>query len=204
MYTHKFIVGILSTNCYIVKGDGSNEVVIIDPGGGYDRIKELCTKKEYEVKAILLTHGHFDHVLDLSNWKNDGVPIYIHKLDEKYLDPDKTPSPRFKCPTKVQADYYLNDEQILNFGNIQLKVLHTPGHSPGSVCYINKDDIYSGDTLFYGDYGRYDFSDGNLDDLKKSISKLFTLSDEYAVHPGHGPTTLLKNEKLQNKINEIL
>ncbi|MDR0696729.1 MAG: MBL fold metallo-hydrolase [Christensenellaceae bacterium] len=204
MYLEKFEVGYLETNCYIVKAR-SNASVIIDPGGGFDRIRDYVNENKLDIKAVLLTHGHFDHTKDVHKWQALKIPVYINKNDAKYLDPEKSPSLlNFKCFVKVIPDHFLEDSQLLQFDDLKVKVMHTPGHSPGSVSLIIGDDIYSGDTLFLGDYGRTDFSDGSFEEIKISLKRLFSLSHtgiDYKVHPGHGPDTLLRSEMIHNAIN---
>ena len=187
------VLGLIGTNCYIVSADGSREAVIIDPAGHPDRIREALGEKT--AAAVLLTHGHFDHTGALSEFA--GLPIYIHRLDAPMLsDPhlsvadlvhDRKPRP--------EATDFIEDGTILNIAGLEIRVIHTPGHTPGSVTYRIGDALFTGDTLFQGSYGRTDFPGGSLATEMASIRKLLALPENHPVYPGHGPQTTLETER---------
>jgi len=194
-------VGYLETNCYILfVGDG--KALVIDPGGSYEAINKLLQSEGISEIAILLTHAHFDHIKAVKDLQeNYKTKLYIHNCDKEALNGEGNLSEAMGLHlSEIIPDYVFDGEPELNIFGIKVKVLHTPGHTKGSVCYIIDDKIYSGDTLFYGSYGRTDFIGGNKDDMRKSLKKLFDLSGNYAVYPGHGNGTALSYEREYNPI----
>lgn len=196
-------VGYLQTNCYILTSENYDGAVIIDAGGGYDKICEYLHKVGKKPTAVLLTHGHFDHILAVSNLAKDGAKVYIHNDDkELLLGKDKFVLDMGLRITPVIPDFLLEDNEILRFGDIILKVIHTPGHTLGGVCFVLENNaIFCGDTIFYLSYGRTDFEGGSIVALKNSIiNKIFTLKIDYTLYPGHGEATSLFFEKQNNPI----
>lgn len=194
----KIMNGPLQNNSYLLKI--GTKCVVIDPAS------KLVAKKVEEQNltpiAVLLTHGHFDHIKGVEEFRALGVPVYIHELDNPKCTGEQMPNllERFRIKP-FSCDKFVNDGDILDFDGLKIKVLHTPGHSAGGVCYIVENAIFSGDTLFLDSYGRYDFSDSSFKDLKSSIvEKLFNLEGNYNVYPGHGENTTLLNEKKGNMI----
>ena len=199
MITETLQVGSLGTNCYIVYNEGSDDAVVIDPGGDGDRILRALAGKT--AAAVLLTHGHFDHTGGLHVFA--GTPIYIHPADEIMLsDPawsvggmvgDTAPRP--------PATDYVMEGTHLQLAGLDIRVLHTPGHTPGSVVYLIGDTMFTGDTLFCQGFGRTDFPGGSEEVLIDSIRRrLFALPPETKVCPGHGPMTTIGEEKIGNPV----
>lgn len=193
--------GPLQNNTYLVKI--GTKCVIIDPASKL--IIKKVEEQGLEPVAILLTHGHFDHIKGVQPFKDINVPVYIHKADaDKCTGEDKDAMDllnRFRI-VPFTPDKFVEDGEELDFCGLKIKVIHTPGHSAGGVCYvIDNQVIFSGDTLFLDSYGRYDFRDSSLEALKHSIKeKLFKLEGDYMVYPGHGNSTTLLNEKKGNMI----
>ena len=194
MLIRDLVLGPLGTNCYIVAADeDSREAVVIDPAAHPDRIREALAGRS--VAAFLLTHGHFDHTGALSGFA--GVPIYIHPLDAPMLsDPylsvaemvhDRKPRPA--------ASHTVGEGDVLRLAGLEIRVLHTPGHTPGGVTYQIGDALFTGDTLFQGSYGRTDFPGGNYATEMSSIRRLLSMPGDRAVYPGHGPQTTLAAER---------
>ncbi len=198
MYLKTLIVGMMEANCYIVGEESTKEVFIVDPGGDYRKIKKIIDGDGLKPQAVINTHGHGDHIGADSEF---GLPVWIHRLDAEFLqDPSKNLSGAFGFLLKTkQAARLLEDGDILKIGKYELKVIHTPGHTPGSICLKGKGIIFTGDTLFCEGVGRTDFLYGSQEDIMRSIKeKLLTLDDNYIVYPGHGPSSTIGNEKTNN------
>lgn len=195
-------VGQLETNCYILKDNETGDIAIIDPGGQANVIiKELGQDIE-KVKLILLTHSHIDHIMAINELRDKTeAKIAIHSLDaEGYYDAEKNGSMWiFGRPfVPAKADILLNDGDTLKLGQLDIRVLHTPGHTPGGCCYVCEDVIFSGDTLFYSSIGRVDFPGGDERAMNSSLLKLAGLEGDFRVLPGHGPETTLDWERARN------
>lgn len=194
-------VGVMPTNCYLVWDNISKDAVVIDPADDEERIIEWIEKEGLELKAILLTHGHFDHVMAVDALrKKYGVKSYIHELEQEVLgDAQKNCAYMINSSFTDEADVYVKDEEELQFGALNLRVLHTPGHTQGGVCYYfyQANTLFSGDTMFCRNVGRDDLPTGNGMALQKSIrEKLLVLPEEVIVFPGHnGPTTIGTEKK---------
>ena len=172
----KLVVGDLNTNCYIVSDDLSNNSLIIDPGDDFQKINSYVSENNLIVKAVLITHGHFDHIGACYYLKNKGIPIYIHSLDaDKCSDNDLNLSNSFsniKTQTFVPDVLLFGDSFDFKIDTFNIKMIHTPGHSKGSCVYIIDRYIFSGDTIFDNGYGRTDFYDGSMIELRNSIRKI--------------------------------
>lgn len=200
MIIKKIVVGSMGANCYIVGDANTKEVFIIDPGGDYQKIKDLVGKNSYKAVSVINTHGHIDHI---SANKYLDLPVWIHKLDAGFLeDSGKNLSLLVGSGIKSPAASRLLDEgDVLKAGNISLEVIHTPGHTPGSICLKSNGIIFTGDTLFFSGVGRTDFPYGSEDDLYSSLrKKVLVLDDDVIVYPGHGPSTTIGKEKEKNYI----
>lgn len=189
-------------NCYIFGDDKTKEVVVIDPGEEFPLIWEKIQEAEYEVKGIVLTHGHADHIGAVAELKNKTeAPIYIHPEDQEMLtDPKLNRSLYFGVAiTAPQADKLLKEGEILKIGSVSLKVIHTPGHTPGGICLEYDKILFTGDTLFAGSIGRTDFPGSSFQSLIYSIKrKLLILPDEIEIFPGHGPSSTIGEERVSN------
>lgn len=194
----KIVVGLLEENCYII--DNNLDCVVIDPGGDYDKIKKEIGN--LNIKYVLLTHGHLDHIDCIDKFD---CPIYVHELDYEKLYDDilagyyHMDMKRGYDPKKVNV-IKIKDNDSIPFNDFEFRVIHTPGHTNGSVCYLYKDKLFSGDTLFKESIGRYDLPTGNYKDIKHSIVKLIDmLDDRIKVYPGHGDNTTIHDERKNNE-----
>lgn len=189
----RLTVGEIDENCYLVVNPETGELLVIDPGAEAERI--FAAIGERKPRAVLLTHGHFDHIGAVDAvCEKYGIPVYIHEADApKLTDPEANTGCRFGHPVTVRTQpRLLHDDEELHLAGLGLKVLHTPGHSKGSVCYLleGNQGILTGDTLFKGGYGRYDFADGSFHELKESLRTLFHLTPQMTAWPGHGEATV--------------
>lgn len=182
----KLLVGAYQTNCYILGCDQTREGVVIDPGDEVFRIVSQISKEGLRIKAILITHGHVDHVGGALELKRiTGAPVYIHPLDRGGLG--------------FMPDGELREGQEFLVGRYPISVIHTPGHSPGGSCFYSPGALFSGDTLFAGSVGRTDFPGGDHQLLIQGVvRKLFPLGDDVRVYPGHGPASTIGRERRTN------
>lgn len=197
------VVGAVQTNCYFLQNTDTNEVIVVDPGAKGERIYEEMTNRGYTIKAVLLTHGHFDHVMGADAIrKAAGVKVYLGEEDGKLIEnADLNVSAMFGTPYTTKADILVKDGEELELAGIKMKVIHTPGHTAGGVCYYLEEEkiLVCGDTLFAESVGRTDFPTSSASALVTAIrEKLFILPDEVYVYPGHGPTTTIGHEKENN------
>ncbi len=204
MIQKALMVGLLQVNCYVLGDEKTREAVVIDPGGDPDDILEVLQHEKLKLKLIIDTHGHFDHV-DANQPLKEATQaqIAIHPGDARMLSQPSQEALFFTGGhlKQSQADVLLNEGDILTFGEYRLKVLHTPGHTPGGISLVleNQPLVYVGDTLFAGSIGRTDFPGGSFEALINSVrTKLFPLGDHYIVYPGHGPVTTIGEEKKYN------
>jgi len=202
MIIHRIIVGSLEVNCYIVQNMQNSQAVVIDPGSDTDKILRFIDEHDLTVKGIFLTHGHFDHIgsVRLVHEKT-GAPVYVHEKDVTYLqDADLNLSKPFSAVEITAPHHYtVKDRDILEVAKMQFEVIHTPGHTPGGVCYKMGSVLFTGDTLFKASMGRTDFPGGNAQDLFHSLSHtLKGLEDEVYIYPGHGPESTIGYEKTHN------
>ncbi len=196
MLIKPIVVGGMETNCYIVGDESTKEVFIIDPGGDYKILKSFINKNSLKPIAVINTHGHGDHIVANKDFL---VPIWIHREDGAFLrDASKNLSGLMGSFLDAGAPSRLLEEKdILNIGKYTLEVLHTPGHTPGSICLKGDGVIFTGDTLFCSGIGRTDLPYGSEEEIIRSIKeKLLVLDDNFIVYPGHGPSTTIGNEKV--------
>ncbi len=197
-----FQVGIIDTDCYLVTDEQTNQCFVVDPGDKSPELENVIGDKE--LKYILLTHGHYDHILGAAYLKKlTGAEVLIHSADAPCLGDDTLSRAGLHFPVKQEntdPDRILEDGDEIDFAGKTIKVLHTPGHTPGCVCYIfdEKNVIFSGDTLFQLSMGRTDFPGGSSIDMMRSLSILKALEGDYIVLPGHGPATKLDFERKNN------
>ncbi len=196
------MVGEMGVNCYIPYCEETGQALVIDPGDNGDKILRLTEKNKVQITMILLTHGHFDHIGSVKEIKEQtGALVAIHSEDAEMLtDPEKNLS-RFVGQESVQspADILLKDGKELQIGTMKLTAIHTPGHTPGGLCYLSNEILFTGDTLFEGSVGRTDFPGGSQTILMQSINnKLMVLDDDLNVYPGHGRVSTLGRERNTN------
>jgi glyoxylase-like metal-dependent hydrolase (beta-lactamase superfamily II) len=198
----QLIVGPLDSNCYIVWDDHSKEGVIIDPGEDAELILRTVKELGINIKYILVTHGHFDHVAAVAPLKRElNTDFLAHKDDFFFIEDGKNAAFRwgFDIEQPPKPDRFIKDGDTIEVGDFKLQVLHTPGHSPGGVSFLNDRMVFGGDTLFQRSIGRTDFRMGSFDDLANSIkTRLYTLPDDTVVYTGHGPITTIGDEKKYN------
>lgn len=199
----RMTLGVCATNCYFLYREGSSEIIFVDPADRGADIYEALKKKGLKIAAILLTHGHFDHIWGAQKLRElSGAKIYA--LDaEKVVCQDAYVNVSAQAGRKatIDPDEWLADGQELSFAGVSLKVIATPGHTIGSCCYYVPEAgfLVAGDTLFAGSVGRTDFPTGSMSKLIRSIKeKLFVLPDETKVYPGHGEETTIGEEKQYN------
>jgi hydroxyacylglutathione hydrolase len=198
------VVGMFGVNCYLYWDEVTDSGVIIDPGDEEERILSRIEELGFQPKAILLTHGHGDHIVAVDAVKKKyDIPLYIGDGEEELLkNPSANVSEMIGHPIVAPPpDHLIEDEQLLNFGSISLKVLSTPGHSPAGVCYLDEKEgvLFTGDTLFWSSIGRTDFPGSSYEVLMNSIkTKILTLPDSIECFPGHGPKTTVGAERINN------
>ena len=195
-------LGMLSTNCFLIWREGMSDAVVIDPGGSVDKVLDVAEENGLSIKYVINTHGHDDHICGNRDIRTKtGCKIYIGELDADKLTSSKD---KFRLLARMggghdlQADYVLNDGDVLNDYGLNIKVVHTPGHSVGSISLVLDDDkvVFTGDTLFKCGVGRTDFEDGNEEALWNSIfSRIFALDDDYIIYPGHGESSTIGTER---------
>ena len=189
------------TNCYIVQDEKSKETMLIDPAGDVDKIVEMLDILNANLKYIYLTHCHGDHIGGVNELKErKGGKILAHRnAAENLLDPNISLTTYIGFEGLViQVDSRVDDGDLIHLGNLEFRVIHTPGHTSGGSCLYCEEEklLFSGDTLFRGTWGRTDVPTGNFEDVINSITKkLMTLPDETIVYPGHGKSTMIREEK---------
>ncbi|WP_297813468.1 MBL fold metallo-hydrolase [uncultured Finegoldia sp.] len=183
---------------YILSENG--KCFVVDPGAQADDIIEYISNRNLEIQFILLTHGHFDHIFAVEELKNKlNTVIYASEREKDLLeDPEKNYTRKVGNPITVKADYYVKDGDTIPFNDSSITVMETPGHTYGSVCYIYKNEMFSGDMLFKNSIGRYDLPTASFEDIKNSIERLKLMNDDINVYPGHGPSTTIGDEKKYN------
>lgn len=195
-------VGDLQSNCYIIANEELKQAIIVDPGAEAGKILRFLQQHELQAVAILLTHGHADHIDALDKVREQiKAPVYIHEADAEMLtDGTKNLSAFISGPRVFKpAEHMLEDGQTLNLAGIEIYVVHTPGHTQGGCCFIIGEDVITGDTIFRDSIGRTDFPGGSYKQLMNSIKQqLFGLPDKTRLYPGHGPATDVGYEKRHN------
>jgi len=198
-------VGELAANCYIVYCENTKKAVVIDPGAEGQRVLNRIQYEGLKVEYILLTHGHFDHIGAVKFLKEQvGATVAIHSGDAEALTDASINLSAFMGEHSVQVppDLLLKERDVLTIGDIKMEVLHTPGHSEGSACFVVNSPVkavFTGDTLFQGSIGRSDFPGGSYDQLISSIKdKLMVLGDDYTIYPGHGLKSTIGTERTAN------
>jgi hydroxyacylglutathione hydrolase len=208
MIIKRLEVSAFASNCYIVSSENHKDAILIDPGDEGKRILKTIKDIGVDVKVIVLTHSHFDHIGALKEVKDaTNAEIAIHTADAGPLTLRMPYNLAYPMPPHTPpADRQLNDGDIIAAGDLSFTVIHTPGHTPGGICLYGHKVLFTGDTLFQGSIGRSDFPGGNSNQLLQSIvKKLMTLPEDTVVYPGHGPATTIGRELRSNPfIQELL
>ena len=191
LQVHTLVLGDYETNCYMVYRQENDECVIIDPGYEPQRVLTAAETMGLTIRAILLTHGHFDHVGAVRD-------IFADTDCDIYLCPDDCHMPEAMTAGSLCYTCSMGDGDTLSLAGLEFQVLHTPGHTPGSVCLRCENALFAGDTLFAGSCGRTDLPCGNWQALRASLARLAALEEELIVYPGHGEATTLGAEKRYN------
>lgn len=205
MKIKRMVLGGLENNTYIIIGEDQVSAVLIDPAYEPERIVEFLTGQGLQLKAMLITHGHFDHIGAVQKiYEHTKVPVVAHQEEAKMMmDPIKNLSTYFTTRSvTAEANQMIDDKEVVDFGSdLQFEAFVVPGHSPKSICYYNASAsvVFTGDTLFAGSMGRTDYYNGDSRDLIKNIKeRLLFLPGDTVVYPGHGETTTIANEKQYN------
>lgn len=203
------VLGEISTNCYYLINTGSSEVILVDPADNAQVIKNYCISHNLSVTGILLTHGHFDHIMAADELRTIfEVKIYAGAAEKELLeDASKNLSAAWAVPYTLKADVYLSDNEVFELAGFSIKAIHTPGHTAGGMCYYIEDEktLISGDTLFCESCGRTDFPTSSIRKLIDSIcGKLFKLPEDVKVYPGHDMETTIGYEKINNPMARFL
>ncbi|MCR5484593.1 MAG: MBL fold metallo-hydrolase [Clostridiales bacterium] len=204
MTIHVLQLGPFQTNCYVAVDEKSGEAVVVDPGDCTEELIGLLNDESIKnVSYILLTHSHFDHVCGVNELRRlTGAKVAVHSLDAPALLEENTEFARSSgyIQKRTEPDILLNDGDVITAGDMQFEVMHTPGHTVGGVCYIEKKErvIFSGDTLFCRTVGRTDFPGGSVLQLNESLRRLCALDGDYEVLPGHNRSTTLSSERVKN------
>ena len=202
-----FILGTYETNCYIVReSETAKDCLIIDVGLEPGRLIDFFHQNKLNPVAIVLTHGHIDHIAGVAALRTEfpSIRVYIHKLDAAMLTEARSNLSAMTGAafSTEPADLFVEEKSVIEDAGIKLEVLHTPGHTPGGICLYSKDEgiVFTDDTLFADSVGRTDFPNGSMAQLVKGIKeKLLILPDDTVVYPGHGPTTTIAREKAHNQ-----
>ena len=203
MQIERFIVGMVGTNCYVVSNEETSECFLVDPGAYSDKVIAYIREHELKPQAILLTHGHFDHIMGLDGVLREfPIPVYAQEEEEILLkDASYNASVSYGPAYTFSGASYIKDGQILELAGMTIRAIHTPGHTIGGCCYYIESEqvLFSGDTLFHDSVGRTDFPTGSQSQLVRSIrEKLLGLPEETVVCPGHMSETTIGHEKKCN------
>ena len=199
----RVLCGSVGTNCYFLINTQTQETVIIDPADDAPMLSAKLKEKNLKPAAILLTHGHYDHIMAVEELRKEyGIPVIAQAVEKQILEnPRGNLSTMIGMPFTVKADRFVKDEELLVTAGFSIRVLHTPGHTIGGCCYYLADEnlLFSGDTLFWESVGRTDFPTGSMSALVRSIKeKLMVLPESTRVYPGHMGSTSIENEKQNN------
>ena len=197
------VLGPVYTNCYIAKNKETGEALIIDPADSPSKIELKVNAMGARPVAVLLTHGHFDHIMGVEAVREKyQIPVYACRQEEEMLrEPSVNMTDRMRKPCSIVPDVFLDDLQVFEAAGFSIQMIHTPGHTKGSCCYYLKEEgvLFSGDTLFCGSVGRTDFPGGSASQIRDSLHRLLAaLPDDTSVYPGHDTSTTIGYEKRYN------
>ncbi|HEX2032317.1 MAG TPA: MBL fold metallo-hydrolase [Actinomycetota bacterium] len=200
MFLDVFADNPFGTNCWAVSADDSDEAVVVDPGFEPERVHAMVEGSSRRLTAVLATHGHVDHIAAVPGVAR-GVPLYIHQADEPALTDQRAWGAGMPIDADLRPDEVrtVRDGDVLEFAGFRIEVLHTPGHTPGHVCYVTDGFAFSGDLVFRGSIGRYDFPNSSEADMLASLRRFLELTDRLLVYPGHGPETTVGYERVANE-----
>ncbi|MFC1778971.1 MBL fold metallo-hydrolase [Thermodesulfobacteriota bacterium] len=202
LLVHQLSVGPLQVNCFVVACQRTREAMVIDPGDDGPRILQLAESNGYQVKKIVNTHGHFDHIGANQPVKEaTGAVLMMHEADLPLLQNARNHAQAYGLTVSPSPhpDKFLNEGDVFSVGEQSFSIFHVPGHSPGSICLLSDGHLFVGDVLFAGSVGRTDLPGGDFDALVEGVrEKLFRLPADTIVHPGHGPDTTIGREKQMN------
>lgn len=202
MLLRKLVLGVYMSNCYIVVCEDTQKAVIIDPGSDFKKIKSELDKVKIDLQFILLTHGHGDHIGAVPEMiKEYGLPVFIHEDEKRILtNANRNLSSQiYKNGIEIEPNRLLKDKEIIDVGNLKFEIIHTPGHTPGSISIKVGNVIFSGDTLFNHSIGRTDLPGGSYEQIISSIkNRLMSYPDETMVYPGHNSPTKVGIERNGN------
>lgn len=199
MYLDAFSDNSFETNCWLIGADGTDDAAVVDPGFSADRVRVMLEAEGKRPVAVLATHGHFDHIGAAAEFCGDDLPFYIHQADAMAItDPEAWGAGFATPPVPVKDVRTVAEGDELVFAGFRIEVLHTPGHTPGSVCYRTDGWVLSGDLVFAGSIGRSDFPNSSPADMDRSLRRFLELPDPLDVLPGHGPRTTVARERARN------
>ncbi|MFC1941620.1 MBL fold metallo-hydrolase [Chloroflexota bacterium] len=203
MIIKRLVVGALSANCWVVGSETTGEGLVIDPGGDTGTIYKAIKDSGLDIKVIMLTHGHSDHIAALYDIKDrTGAEVAVHTADAQFLHGRGSSSMMFGISYKTPEppDRLLNEGDIIDIGDLHFTVLHTPGHTPGSICLLSENKVFTGDTLFYRGIGTTMMPGSSRRQLLDSIkTRLMVFPDDMTVYPGHGRQTTIGTERQSNR-----
>lgn len=198
--TRKLTLGPFGTNCYFIISEKTRNCYVVDPADNCGAITGFAESNGLTITGIILTHAHFDHISALEELRGPKIPVMLHEAENDILlNTDfnmlSIYKPGYCCKS---GDVLLHDQDTIDLDGGMIRVMHTPGHTPGSCCYIYDDTVICGDTVFREGFGRYDFPGGDYGSLVDSIRKIARLEESFKLLPGHGPSTTVEHEKKFN------
>jgi hydroxyacylglutathione hydrolase len=201
MIIKKLVVGPLENNCYIIADENTKEGLVVDPGDEPDRILDLIHENNFQLKYIVCTHTHFDHVAAVPEIKEETKAKIVLHIDDLAIyrsTKDQAAAWGYEVDPLPEPEMFVSEGDVLEAGDLRFEILHTPGHSPGGICLYGEGILIAGDTLFAGSVGRTDLYGGDIKELKISFKRLMSLSDDVKVFPGHGPESTIGKERSDN------